>query len=138
VAEATEEALKMDIPAVQEEVVQTNPVLPTRVMELLVQQVKAMQEEILAAAAVVKYQAAEAEALEEMDRMVLLVVAGVRPIDLTIQATVEMDFKIQFLVQRCGTLEEVEVEALVQARIFKEQMALEVDKPHSEVVDNVK
>jgi hypothetical protein len=106
-------------------------------MEALVQPDKVMQEEIPAAVEVVKYQAAAVAALEEMDRMALRVVAVVRPIDLTIQATVEMDFKIQFQVLLCGTLEAAEVAALVRVRIFKEQMALVVDKPLTVVVGSV-
>jgi hypothetical protein len=137
VAEATEEDLKMDIQVVQVVVVPTNLVLQTRVMEALVQPDKVMQEEIPAAVEVVKYQAAAVAALEEMDRMALRVVAVVRPIDLTIQATVEMDFKIQFQVLLCGTLEAAEVAALVRVRIFKEQMALVVDKPLTVVVGSV-
>jgi hypothetical protein len=127
----------MDIQVVQVVVVPTNLVLQTRVMEALVQPDKVMQEEIPAAVEVVKYQAAAVAALEEMDRMAPRVVAVVRPIDLTIQAMVEMDFKIQFLVQRCGTLEAAEVAALVRVRIFKEQMALVVDKPLTVVVGSV-
>ena len=122
---------------VQVVVVRTNLVLRTRDMEALVQPDKVMQEEILAAVEVVKYQAAAVAALEEMDRMAPRVVAVVRPIDLTIQATVEMDFKIQFQVLLCGTLEAAEVAALVRVRIFKEQMALEVDKPLTVVVGSV-
>ena len=137
-AEATAEALKMDTQVVQVVAVRINPVLRTRDMEELVQRDKVMQEEILDAAVVVKYQAAVAEVLEVLDRMVPLVVVVVQHIDPTILVTVETDFKIQFLARLCGTLEAVEAVVLVRARIFKVQMALEEDKPHTVEVDSVK
>jgi hypothetical protein len=136
-AEATEGDLKMDTTEAQVVEVQTNPVLRTRDMEVLVQQDKVMQEEILDAAAVVKYQAAVEEELEVLDRMVPLVVVVVQHLDPTILVTVETDFKIQFLARLFGTPEEAEAEALVQARIFRVQMASEEDKPLTVVEDNV-
>jgi hypothetical protein len=117
--------------------VQTNPVQLTRVMEAVVQQDKVMQEEILAVAAVVKYPVAEAEAPEGMERMEHLAGVEVQHIDHTILVTVVTDFKIQYLVLLYGTLEAVEAVVLVQARIFKVQMALVVDKPPTVVVDSV-
>jgi hypothetical protein len=110
-AEATEGDLKMDTTEAQVVEVQTNPVLRTRDMEVLVQQDKVMQEEILAVAVVVKYPEAEAEALEGVERMVHPTDVEVRQIDHTIPATVVTDFKIQFLVLLCGMLEVVEVVA---------------------------
>jgi hypothetical protein len=137
-AEATAEDLKMDTLVDRVVAVRTNPVLRTRDMEALVQRDKVMQEEILDAAVVVKCQAAVVVALEVLDRMVPLVVVVVQHIDPTILVTVETDFKIQFLARLCGTLEAVEEAALVQARIFKVQMASEEDKPHTVEVDSVK
>ena len=128
----------MDTPEAQVVVVRTNRVPPTQGMEAVVQQVKVMQEEILAVAAVVKYLVAEAEAPEVLDRMVHLAGVEVQHIDHTILVTVVTDFKIQFLVLLCGTLEAVEAVVLVRARIFKVQMALVVDKPPTVVVDSVK
>jgi hypothetical protein len=110
-AEATEGDLKMDTTEAQVVEVQTNPVQLILVMEAAVQQVKVMQEEILAVAGVVKFPEAEAEVPEGMERMVHPTDVEVRQIDHTIPATVVTDFKIQFLVLLCGMLEVVEVVA---------------------------
>jgi hypothetical protein len=137
VAEATGEDLKMDTMEAQVVEVQTNPVQLILVMEAAVQQVKVMQEEILAVAAVVKYPEAEAEVPEGMERMVHPTDVEVQQIDLTIPETVVTDYKIQFLVRLFGILEAVEAVVLDQVTIFKVQMASEEDKPLTVVEDNV-
>jgi hypothetical protein len=137
VAEATGEDLKMDTMEAQVVEVQTNPVRLILVMEAAVQQVKVMQEEILAVAAVVKYPEAEAEVPEGMERMVHPTDVEVQQIDLTIPETVVTDYKIQFLVRLFGILEAVEAVVLDQVTIFKVQMASEEDKPLTVVEDNV-
>jgi len=137
VAEATGEDLKMDTMEAQVVEVQTNPVQLILVMEAAVQQVKVMQEEILAVAGVVKFPEAEAEVPEGMERMVHPMDVEVQQIDLTIPETVVTDYKIQFLVRLFGILEAVEAVVLDQVTIFKVQMASEEDKPLTVVVDNV-
>jgi hypothetical protein len=137
VAEATGEDLKMDTMEAQVVEVQTNPVQLILVMEAAVQQVKVMQEEILAVAGVVKFPEAEAEVPEGMERMVHPTDVEVQQIDLTIPETVVTDYKIQFLVRLFGILEAVEAVVLDQVTIFKVQMASEEDKPLTVVEDNV-
>jgi hypothetical protein len=137
VAEATGEDLKMDTMEAQVVEVQTNPVRLILVMEAAVQQVKVMQEEILAVAGVVKFPEAEAEVPEGMERMVHPTDVEVQQIDLTIPETVVTDYKIQFLVRPFGILEAVEAVVLDQVTIFKVQMASEEDKPLTVVEDNV-
>jgi hypothetical protein len=136
-AEATEGDLKMDTTEAQVVEVQTNPVQLILVMEAAVQQVKVMQEEILAVAGVVKFPEAEAEVPEGMERMVHPTDVEVQQIDLTIPETVVTDYKIQFLVRLFGILEAVEAVVLDQITIFKVQMASEEDKPLTGVVDSV-
>ena len=137
VAEATGEDLKMDTMEAQVVEVQTNPVRLILVMEAAVQQVKVMQEEILAVAGVVKFPEAEAEVPEGMERMAHPTDVEAQQIDLTIPETVVTDYKIQFQVRLFGILEAVEAVVLHQITIFKVQMALEEDKPLTVVEDNV-